>query len=326
MSKGIKMRSAKDRHGRTYPVEELQRLADGGGVAPDLICDDPACGCDVRFVPRHPQNRANRVEPIDVPAYIGLTGKSEHVAGCRYNASGQLKIIAAQSDPEFLKALDDGKRELRLLILHNGLSKFGLSGNAPTLPGAGAASASKTATQVLPSDKKLDSYLRTVSALLALRAQCESDALLASELILRLGTKRIPWKQFFFEHDRFDEAWELVAKGGNVYPIAVVGSVQSCRPYVGAGHETNFLNCRSLTRETSDPLRKESFDISIAHPDAAWLNSFPVDSEIVMFGLWKATGPVEKAVSDKADRARTVTYANHRLMLNPKFKTQIVVT
>jgi len=328
MGKGIKMRSARDRHRHPHSVEELQQLTDGGGTAPDLFCDDAGCGCDVRFVPRHQQNRPNRIEPVDVPAYIGLTGGSEHAPGCRYDASGRLKtIIAAQSDPEFLKALEEGKRELRLLALHNGLRRHGLSGNAPATDGSSPNTGTlRTATEVINSEKKLDSYLRTTADLLTLRAACESDALLASELVLRLGTKRIPWTQFFFEHDRFDEAWELVAKAGsNPYPVALAGTVRSFhRPPAGAKYKSNFLNCRSVYRKTDDPLRIESFEISIAHPDASWLGSFPPDAEIIMFGLWKASAPVENSAPDKRDKTRTVTYVTHKLMLTPKFKKQII--
>lgn len=303
-------------------------MTDGGGTAPDLRCDDPSCGCDVRFVPRYQQNRANRIEPVDVPAYIGLTRGSEHAAGCRYDASGRLKIIAAQSDPEFLNSLEDGKRELRLLALHNGLRKHGLSGSAPTVIDSGlTAGAPKTATEVITSEKRLDSYLRTTADLLVLRAMCESDALLAAELVLRLGTKRLPWKQFFFEHDRFDEAWELVAKGGNnPYPVALVGSVRSFhQPPAGAKYKSSFLNCRPLYRKTDDPMRIESFEVSIAHPDASWLGGFPPDAEIVMFGLCKVSGPIENTSPDKPDRTRSVTYVAHKLTLTPKSKKQIVL-
>ena len=115
------MRSAHDRHRVNYPVDNLQTLHDNRQSIPDLFCDHIPCSCTVRFVPRSQQNRANRIEPIDIPAYIGLTSSSEHITGCRYDAAGKITAIVAQSDPNFLKALDDGKRELRLLALHNGL-------------------------------------------------------------------------------------------------------------------------------------------------------------------------------------------------------------
>ncbi|SHI29809.1 hypothetical protein [Pollutimonas bauzanensis] len=327
MGKGIKMRSAKDRTGRAHTVEELQQLTDGGVTAPDLLCNDSACGCAVRFVPRHQQNRTNRVEPVDIPAYIGLTRGSEHVTGCRYSASGRLTIIAAQSDPEFLSALGDGTCELRLLALHNGLRKHGLSGNISAVKGSQPApSTVMTAIEVIASEKKFDSYLRTTADLVVLRATCESDALLASELILQLGSRRIPWKRFFFEHERFDEAWELGAKAANnPYPIALVGSVRSVnQPATGATYKNSYLNCKPLYRRTSNPQRIESFEVSIAHPDASWLSSFPPDAEIVMFGIWKVAAAVEKPVPDRRDNTRIITYVTHKLQLTPKFKKQII--
>jgi hypothetical protein len=172
MGKGIKMRSAQDRHGNPYSVEALQAMHDRQQTIPDLICDHPPCGCDLRFVPRYQQNRANRIEPIDVPAYIGLTSDSEHITGCRYDAPGRITAIVAQSDPDFIKALDDGKRELRLLALHNGLGGRSLSG-VTSAPGgkatAGAPSGNKT-TNFTQTEEKLSSYLRTTADLVALRA------------------------------------------------------------------------------------------------------------------------------------------------------------
>jgi len=328
MSKGIKMRSAKDRHGHPYTVETLQRMHDDGQSTPDLVCDHASCGCAVRFVPRYQQNRANRIEPVDVPAYIGLVKDSEHITGCRYDAQGRLTAIARQSDPDFIKALDDGKRELRLLVLHNSLRNQSLSGNPPAAPGGKPATspAGNTTTQIIPSDKKLDSYLRTTADLLALRAACESDALLAAELTLRLGTKRIPWKDFFFEHERFDEAWELVRSGGvNPYPIALAGRVKNhYQPAAGAKFKSSFLNGHSLYRKTDDPNRLEVFEISVAHPDGQWLSGFPSGSEIVMFGLWKAAEVVEKPVQDKKNPAHTITYVTYKLTLSPRFKRQLI--
>lgn len=82
----------------------------------------------MRFVHRYQQNRSNRIEPLDVPAYIGLTSDSGHIAGCRYGAPGRLTAIVADSDRDFIKTLKTGKRKLRLLVLHNDLRGKGLSG------------------------------------------------------------------------------------------------------------------------------------------------------------------------------------------------------
>ena len=321
------MRSARDRSGHIHTVESLQRLNDGGHAIPDLFCDGHECACAVRFVSRYQQNRANRIEPIDVPAYIGLIGGSEHAPGCRYDAKGKLTAIVAQSDPEFLSALEDGKRELRLLALHNGLHRFGLSGYMPPAgDGRPAQAVSKTTTDFATSERKLDSYLRTTADLVVLRALCDSDALLASELTLRLGPKRIPWNRFFFEPERFDEGWEQVRNGSAaLYPLVIAGVVRSHHhPLPDAKYKSSFLNCFSLYRRTADADRIETFEVSVAHADGTWLAGFPADSEVVMFGLWKAADATVKTAPDKHDRTRTITYVTHKLTLAPRFKKQVI--
>lgn len=320
------MRSALDRRGNAWTVEALQALHDGQREIPDLVCDHPPCGCAVRFVHRYQQNRSNRIEPIDVPAYIGLTSDSEHVAGCRYDAPGRLTVIVAQSDPDFVKALDTGKRELRLLVLHNGLRSKGLSGTTPVPPGTGTGTPGGNATiDVVQSKKKLSGYVRTTADLVALRALCESDTFLASELILRFGTRRIAWKDFFFERERYDEAWELVRQGGtNAFPIALVATVRSHYvPSTGDKFKNAFLNCGALYRKTAAPDRVETFEVSIAHEDANWLLSFPVGAAIVMFGIWRAQDRVEKTAKDPRNPSGAVTYVTHKLMLEPKFRRQV---
>jgi len=328
MGKGIKMRSAQDRHGNPYSVEALQAMHDRQQTIPDLICDHPPCGCDLRFVPRYQQNRANRIEPIDVPAYIGLTSDSEHITGCRYDAPGRITAIVAQSDPDFIKALDDGKRELRLLALHNGLGGRSLSGvtSAPGGKATVVAPSGNKTTNFTQTEEKLSSYLRTTADLVGLRALCESDALLAAELILRFGTKRIIWSQFFFEQERYDDAWELIKAGGaNAYPIALAGIVKSHHaPSPGAKYKSCFLNCRPLYRRTDDADRLDVFEASVAHPDGKWLASFPVGTEIVMFGIWKFAEAVETQRKNPRDPSRTTTFVTHKLTLQPKFKRQLI--
>lgn len=323
------MRSARDRSGNVYSVDDLQSLHDRRQTIPPLVCDHPTCGCDVRFVSRYQQNRANRIDPIDVPAYIGLTSDSEHITGCRYDAPGRITAIVAQSDPDFLKALDDGKRELRLLTLHNGLKGHSLSG--ATAPPGGKPSegipSGNTTTDYVQTEKRLTSYLRTTADLVVLRAMCECDAPLAAALILRLGSKRIPWSQFFFEQERYDEVWELVkTSGANTYPMALAGVVKSHYiPDPGTKFKNSFLNCRSLYRHTDDPDRLETFAASIAHSDGKWLATFPVGTEIVMFGIWKFAEAVETQGKNPHDPSRTTTYVTHKLTLQPKFKRQVVV-
>lgn len=329
MGKGIKMRSAQDALGNSLSIESLQIMHDSQQAIPELKCDHPICGCAVRFVPRYQQNRSNRIEPVDVPAYIGLTRESEHVAGCRYDATGQIKAIIAQSDQDFIGALGSGKRELRLLTLHNGLTGLSLSGHKP--PPSGTSSAGiptgNVTTQFIQSEEKLSSYLRTTADLVRLRALCESDAVLAAELSLCLGSKIIPWNRFFFEQENYDSAWQVInSSGAGFYPIAIAGVVKShYSPKPGAKYKSNFLNVKSLYHRTDDPEKLEVFEVSIAHEDVKWLTSFPVGAEIVMFGMFKAMAVTVNEKDTPGRSGRTIKFFNHKLIIQPKFKRQVVL-
>ena len=327
MGTGIKMRSARDSQGSGHTVDSLQTLYDDQQGIPELFCDHAPCGCAVRFVHRSQRNRANRVEPIDVPAYIGLTSSSEHATACRYDAPGRIKtILAAQSDPDFVAALDSGKRELRLLALHNGLTGTNISGHTPGTKPPRHSAGPKGSQHFGSTGQKLESYLRTTADIVALRAICESDAPLAAELTLKLGSKRIPWDQFFFEGDRYDDARDLVRSlGTNAYPLALAGEVKSLRsPAPGATYKSSFLNCRSLYRRTGNSDRVEVFEVSVMYMDATWLAGFPVGSAVVMFGLWTLKEPISTTSTSSHGQSRTTTFVTHKLTLRPKFKRQVV--
>ncbi|HEY9279950.1 MAG TPA: hypothetical protein VIP51_07750, partial [Eoetvoesiella sp.] len=230
MSKGIKMLSAVDTRGARHSVDSLQTQHDNSLATPALFCDSPNCGSAVRFVKRHTKNRTDRIEPIHVPAYIGLSRGSEHILGCRYDAPGRLKLIlAAASDPNFIHALDDGKRELRLLILHRGLKDKGASGKGGTTPTV-TSNSPQCPTGFRATHQQLDSYLRTTTDLLALRAACDDDELLAAQLTLRFGEHTLAWRDFFFESGRYDEVWDNLALGAkHDIPLALLGTVKSHR-------------------------------------------------------------------------------------------------
>lgn len=325
MGKGIKMRSARGLGGKKYTIEQLQELHDNDQPIPPLICTDLACGSVVRFVPRGQQNRSNRIEPVNVPAYIGLTSKSSHNNDCCYNVAKKLEAIAAaQSDPNFLYALDNGKRELRLLTLHNGLKGKSLSGHAPMAGGEeDAPPIGEKRSDYTPAEDRLKNYVSTTADIVSLRAVCESDDDIADELTLLFGKKKIRWSQFYFDHDRYNDAWKRVNTDGaeHAYPLALYGEVYSHKKAAqGTKYPTSFLNCRALYMQPDGEFR-HVVNVSIGHQDFEWLEKFPVGSKIVMFGLWKSTEKKDKDTRDPKGLRMQVT---HNLVLYPRFKRQIV--
>lgn len=325
MGNGIKMRGAVDKAGTTnYTTEALQRRHDDGMPIPELFCNDLACRKAVRFVPRHQQNRKNLSEPVDVPAYIGLSSGSAHVNGCHYDADKRITVIVNESDPDFLTPLAAGQHELRLLLLHNGLSNKPISGGNPKAP-LPASGANPTGKQYVPSGKKLDAYLRTTGDLLELRELCDSDADLARRLTIRFGGKSIRWSDFFFEKDDYREAWAAVKRGsGQLHPIALMGEVKSVvPPKPGSSYTSVYLNCRSAYYRTSEADKVETYEVSVQYTDVKWLASFAPGTSVIMFGLWESKDAVENKPKDEGTGKTSPTYVTHKLILRPKFKQQL---
>ncbi len=322
MGKGIKMSSALDALGHPHTIEALQTLSDHNRTIPSLVCDGGNCRAPVRFVPRGLVNRSGK-EPFDRAAYIGLTAgrDSDHKPGCKYDALGQLKtIVAAESDPDFIGALNAGASELRLLLLHNNLGGKSLSGAQFTTSATDGSATQRQPKLYQPSGKKLASYLRTTADLLKLRERCEADDELAQHLVLRFGTKKIRWSDFFFEKNRYEDAWRMQQRlGSECHPFAVVGTVD--RVYVpdeGSGRVMSYLNLTAKYERPDAENVTSVFKVSVGDKDSEWLQTLGKGTEVIVFGVWSSGSPEKRASGSKI-------YLNHTLTLYTKFKEQLVV-
>lgn len=303
MLRAIRMRKAVGTHGTLHRVDDLQKRHDARQTLPTLLCDSPGCGASVKFVAAHDRSGSPTAAPVHVPAYIALSKGAEHQPGCRYDAPGHLRaLLAAGADPDFLPSVAEGSHELRLLLLQQALKRGG-----GDVPGANQA---------------IDGYLHTLSELLVLQAMCGSDELLAPQLTLRLGKKKVDWANFFYTQDRYDAAWERLGSTSTDLPMALVGTVRSHRaPQPGA----MFLNCAPKYQHTGVADRRDFYEVSVGHPDAAWLQSFPVGAEVVMFGLWRQGKSSSSSRPHPTDPRRTITSVTHKLALWPSFTRQLAV-
>ena len=302
MNRSIKLRRAVGTHGTVHRVADLQQRHDTKQTLPTLLCDSPGCGALLKFVAAHSRSHADQPAPVQVPAYLTLSKGAEHQPGCRYDAPGHLQaLLAAGADPDFLPVLADGRHELRLLVLQQALKR---------------GSADRQAV-----DPATDRYLHTLADLLVLRALCESDALFAEHLTLRLGKKKVDWANFFYTPERYDEAWERLGATSTELPMALLGTVRSHRVQPDAV----YLNCAPKYQRTGITDRRDFHEVSVGHGDAAWLQSFPVGAEIVMFGLWRQGRTTTSTRPHPTDPRRTITNVTHKLALWPSFKRQLAV-
>jgi len=143
---------------------------------------------------------------------------------------------------------------------------------------------------------------------------CEDDDSLADKLVLSFRNVKIRWKDFFFEEDRLDDAWKIIKNNNQPYPVALIGKVKN----LNRADRFQFLNCHSRFYGADSSHRIPAFEISLKHRDASFFDGFASGYEIVIFGIWRAYGPKSNPSSGK-------TYVNHKLMLVPKYKQQIVI-
>lgn len=293
------MYTAVGSHGTAHGIAGLQQRVDAAQTLPALFCDGEGCTAQVRFVPEHTRTGADRV-PVTIPAGIQLEKDAEHAPTCRYNVPGRLDaLLASTLDPALVHRLEDGRHELRLLPLHQDLKR----GGGPAL----------------------DAHLRTMNALLVLRAMCDDDALLDARVVLRLGKKRVAWDAFFYALDRYDAAWERVDAASNEIPLALSGTVRSHRAaQPGADFSTTFLNCAPKYQHTGIVDERVFVEVSVGHDDAAWLQSFPVGTQVVMLGLWRLGRTSTATRPHPTDPRRTITNVTYKLALRPVSKQQLV--
>lgn len=306
------MRKAVGTHGTLHRIEDLQKRHDAQQTLPTLLCDSAGCAASVRFVPAHSRTTAPGATPLHLPGYIVLNKDAAHQPGCRYDAPAHLQaLLAAGLDPEVLLALEDGRHELKLLPLQQALKQ-----GSTTAPGQ----------PTTPEDQRLDGRLRLLADLLTLRALCGDEALLAEQLTLRLGKKRVDWSAFFYPQERYDEAWARLGTSSTGLPLALLGTVRSHRlPQPGQGYGTTYLNCAPKYQITGITDRRDFYEVSVGHEDAAWLQRFPVGAEIVMFGLWRQGRSTTASRPHPTDPRRTITSVTHKLALWPGFKRQLAL-
>lgn len=151
--------------------------------------------------------------------------KREDHKKCPYNAKQQMEIIAKDSDDNVVKSIGSNKYELRLNMLYEAVSK----------PNSRIHDNSNL--RIHPVEKNyikqgnLDSYLSTINKIIQLRNLLEEEEDykdLTSLVKIKHQGKEISWNNFYYEPDRYKDAFEFISRGE--VPICLVGTISKIVP------------------------------------------------------------------------------------------------
>lgn len=110
---GVKVSKVRDRK----TLREITAKNCENGYKGEYVCITEDCNAQMSFVRLYEQRRLNKV--ISVSSFFKLKPNETHAyKSCPYNTRGSVEIIARESDPSVLKALNNGKYEFSLQVLH----------------------------------------------------------------------------------------------------------------------------------------------------------------------------------------------------------------
>jgi hypothetical protein len=264
----------------------------------------------VRHVPRH--ERQLDTKTVIVEAYFGLKRGESHAEVCRYNTAGQVRIIARDSDPDVLRSIDQGKHEFRLHILHEALGDAPAGG--PQERGGALPSNRPKAIRV-DRQGRLNSYIKTLHQILTLRALAEDDAELAAVLTLEYHGKKVPWKSFYFETERYVECFDLLERSGyRAHPVCLAGQIAEIQPPTERFNKYSVrLESPWIEVDANGCIGKPVARIAV--PEESWVEQLRPGDEVLGYGFWR--------IKRGASKSDNFSFLN--LDLYPQDKGQLLV-
>lgn len=220
---GVKISKVREKNkGTVITVRDCEKGFEG-----DYVCLTQGCGALMSFVPAYEQRRHEKV--IQVPSFFKLRANERHRYGvCPFNTKGTIEVIARESDSNIVKALENGKHQLSLQILHKPFTES-VRNSSNLNPSADLIGKPKK-TKTYASKGTAPSYIKALNQILILRAKLEDNKELASLLTLTYRSKKIKWNNFYFEVDDYFRAFEIAKKMEKPYPMCFHGVVSKVNP------------------------------------------------------------------------------------------------
>jgi len=187
-----------------------------------LICID--CNVDISFRIEHERNK--RIIPAGFIRKKGI----EHKPFCRYNTSGQVTIIAKDSDDNILESINDSKFNFRLTLIHKSLNQ--VANNSPKHV---MKQSNTTINQERNYQSKgnLSSYLATMKKIIELRNILEDEKELHPIVEISCHNRKVKWESFYYEPERYLNAHKYIKELNweERHPICIEGKIHDI-PYI----------------------------------------------------------------------------------------------
>ncbi|MBR7791685.1 hypothetical protein KDM87_03690 [Undibacterium sp. FT147W] len=291
---GVKMSKARDASGNDVSLEQAQ-------FNPRAFRQCANCSSEVVYNAGSNPERNGR--SVVVPHYFKLKKNVVHQDTCTFNVLGQVKTIAAaESTPEFIGQFNNGVYELRLLLPEENDKKREV--DSKLSEGADATEARPVTEKKYVSVGRLNAYLNTAARVMKLRAFCEENSEIENHLILKFGTSKVFWKDFFFEIADYKRLYRILGKMTDPYPVAVSGKIDKITRLESKyqnGSPYYWLISLDQPYEKPDEngvVNKTSMAITVY--DERFLDGLKVDDDVVVFGVWTKKNVTRKPNS-KAD-------------------------
>lgn len=308
---GIKMSTAIDSDGNEWQAEDY---AKGKGREP-LRCKH--CPTGVTHQSAYSCERHNK--SIKVPAYFRLLKDGEHADNCPHAVEHNVKKLVTPSEG-LIESLRNGKYRLRLMMIAEALG----TARKPESP-RGGGTTRPGGTVYKRKSGNLPAYINSAKKVLSLRAACDDDESIEQYLQLVFeGDTVVPWSSFYFEAERYMEAFNSVRLQTIQHPIALHGIVKSIsHPVIddAVKHVINF-HVPKYAVATDDPTHWLSVEASVWTRHTDWFAGIVEGDEIVVLGVWKAKAG-GRGPAKQTSRYHGSDFTTHKLSLEPQLMAQI---
>ncbi|RFU47321.1 hypothetical protein [Paraburkholderia sp. DHOC27] len=305
------MTTALDARGEEWAAEHYSK---GKGVEP-LRC--PHCPTAVTHQSAYTCERHGK--SIKVTAYFRLLKDGDHADGCPHAVEAYIKKLVAPSEG-LIEALHDGKYRLRLMMVADALKAMQERASSPNTKSL----RKDGGTEYQRTSGSLPAYVNSAKKVLLLRAACDDDNIAQHLELVFEGNTVVPWASFYYETQRYMEAYRALSLQTVKHPVALHGVVKSKRSLVIDGRSTNVVNLLipKYIEDADDTSHGISVEASVWAEDPDWFDDIKKDSEVVVLGMWGAKAG-KRWPSKEPGKFRFSEMTTYKLNLTLSLKAQI---